>query len=382
MNTSSIALVVVTERLGPENAAYSAVQNFIDVCDDEVDDITIIGPATIKINRDNVNQVPIQRRQSTGILSQLVDYIHYQFQIAYELQKRKNQYKAVFFHIGGSMLFIPLLFCKLSRLYSVIFITGSTKQSYYANHGRNRFIDTLARAITLVESVTCCLSDDIITLSDNMRSPWTPECISTNILSMNFNYIDCLEFEKKTKINDRDYDIIFLGRFESVKGVNNLIKSVPLLVEKYPQIKIKLIGDGELRDHLEDVVAQQGVSEHISFTGWVDHEKIPDHLNEGRVLLMPSESEGVPKTILEAMACGTIPVATPVGGIPDIITDGKNGFLLPDTDPITIAEVVSFVLDQNDLEQISDQARCSIEENHSYEVTREKYRKILYKIAN
>lgn len=191
MNTSSIALVVVTERLGPENAAYSAVQNFIDVCDDEVDDITIIGPATIKINRDNVNQVPIQRRQSTGILSQLVGCIYYQFQIAYELHKRKNQYKAVFFHLGGSMLFVSLLFCKLSRLYSVIFITGSIKQSYSANHARNRIIDILARAIKIVESVTCCLSDSVITLSDNMRSLRIPEFVSTDMISINFNYIDC-----------------------------------------------------------------------------------------------------------------------------------------------------------------------------------------------
>lgn len=145
-------------------------------------------------------------------------------------------------------------------------------------------------------------------------------------------------------------------------------------------MSVKLIGDGELRDDLEDFVIQEELSEHVSFTGWIDHEEIPDQLNNGRVLLMPSVSEGIPKTLLEAMACGTIPVAATVGGVPDIIDEGENGFLLPDTEPATITEVISYIFDQNDLENISNNARYSIEKEHSYEAAKEQYREILYSI--
>lgn len=377
-NTPSIALVVVTEHLGSENAAYGAVQNFIDVYNDEVESITIIGPATIEIERDNIDQVPIQRKAITGILPQILDYIYYQFKIAYRLHLQQSN--IVFFHIGGSMLLIPVLFCKLTGLCSVIFITGSTGQSYSAKHGRNCITQIITKIIKMIESVTCCLSDNIIKLSDNMQSPWVPDFVATNVFSENFNYIDCSKFKKKLDLSNREHHIIFIGRFESVKGVQNILKSVPLLIEAYPQMSIKLIGDGGLRNNLEDFVIQEELSEHVSFSGWVDHEEIPDHLNDGRILLMPSESEGVPKTLLEAMACGTIPVAATVGGIPDIIIEGKNGFLLPDTEPATIANVISQVLEQNNLENISNNARYSIEERHSYEAVKKKYRKILHSI--
>lgn len=377
MGTSSIALVVVTEKLGSDNAAYGAVQNFIDIYGDEVDIISIIGPETIKIDRDGIDQVAIQRKAATGLFSQIADYVHYQFKIAYELYKRQREYKAVFFHIGGSMLLIPLLVCKLTGLRTIIFITGSAKKSYRAKKGMNTTTRLITQSIDVIESMTCSLSDHVLLLSESMRSPRIVDWFPTNISSANFNYIDCSRFEKKTQIDDREYDIIFLGRFESVKGVTDLIRSIPSIIDSHPDIKIKLIGDGELRTDLERIVMREGLSEYVSFAGWVDHKEIPDHLNNGRILLMPSESEGVPKTLLEAMACGTIPVAAAVGGIPDIITENKTGFLLPNTKPNTIAKVVSQTLQRNDLELISDRARDYIEEEHSYNVAKRQYQRIL-----
>lgn len=377
MDTSSIALVVVTEQLGSDNAAYGAVQNFIDIYDDEVDSISILGPETIEIDRNSIEQVPIQRKAATGFSSQVMDYIYYQFKIAYELYKRRRKYKAVFFHIGGSMLLLPVLICKLTGLRSIIFITGSTKESYHAKKDMNTTTRLITQSIGIIESITCNLSDDVLLLSESMRSPRIVNWFPTNVSSANFNYIDCSKFEKKTQIADREYDIIFLGRFESVKGVTNIIRSIPLIMDSHPNIKIELIGDGELRNELERIVMREGLSKHVSFTGWVDHNEIPDHLNNGRILLMPSESEGVPKTLLEAMACGTIPIAATVGGVPDIITENENGFLLPNTKPNTIAEVVSQTLQRNDLEQVSDRARDYIEEEYSYDVAKKQYQRIL-----
>ena len=378
METTSIALVVVTGRLGSENAAYGAVQNFIDVYDDEVDNISIIGPTTIEIDRENIDQVPIQRAAAATTLAQIVDYICYQLKIAHVLYMYQQQYNAVFFHIGGSMLLIPVLFCKLIGLRSIIFITGSTKKSYYAKKGKSSTTHFIARTIKATESVTCSLSDDVLLLSESMQPPRILSLSSTDVISANFNYINCDQFKKKTRIDGREYDIIFLGRFESVKGIENFVNSISLIKNRHPRIKVKLIGDGKLRSDLESIIIQEGLSEHVSFTSWVDHEEIPNHLNNGRILIMPSESEGIPKTLLEAMACGTIPVAAPVGGIPDIIAEGRNGFLLPDTKPITIAKVVSCVLERDDLEEISEEAQCTIEKEHSYDIAKGRFRRILY----
>lgn len=377
MDTPSIALVVVVKHLNSQNAAYGAVQNFIDVCDSNVESIHIIGPETFEINRGKIEEVSIKHQNSTGFFSRIFDYIAYQFKVARQLYERRHQCDIAFFHIGGSMLLIPILLCHLVQLRSVIFITGSIEKSYYSQHGRNVTSRLIVQIIKCIEILTWNIADEIILLSEGMNLPHIYTLSTTTITTSNFNYIDCTDYKKKTAISNRKDDLIFLGRLESVKGIQKIVHALPDIVEEYPTINLKIVGDGTLRDELEDFVQQKQLTEHVTFTGWINHDEIPDHLDNSRILLLPSESEGVPKTLLEAMACGTIPIATSVGGIPDIINDSENGFLLSNAESEKIAEQVSQVLKRNDLDSISNNARRYIEKKYSYEIAKEQYRRIL-----
>ena len=87
--------------------------------------------------------------------------------------------------------------------------------------------------------------------------------------------------------------------------------------------------------------------------------------------------EGVPNIVLEAMACGTPVLATPVGGIPDVIKDGDTGFIMEDNSPECIATNTVRALSHPDLEAITAKARALVDEKYAYEVVVENYRKIL-----
>lgn len=377
MASDSIALVLLASELDRTHAAHEAVHNFVDVYECEADRITIVGPERIDVNRATVDPVPVKRPAAGMASSRVLSYVRYQVRIAMALWRRRNTTDAVFFHVGGSMLLLPLLASKLLGLQTFVFVLGSIKDGFYAQHGETLLTRQFGRAIALVEGITCTLADDVILLSERMDAPDLPGLASPPTKTANFNYVDCTAFAKQTPIEDRSTDIVFVGRFAAVKGIKAVARAIPELVESNPDIRITLIGSGPLRSTVEAVVERHGVSDNVTLTGWVDHEELPTHLDDAKILLMPSRSEGVPKALLEAMACGTVPVAAPVGGVPDVVTDGENGVLLRETDPTAIERTVSAVLERNDLDELSDTARETIVREHSYPTVKDRYRTIL-----
>ena len=105
----------------------------------------------------------------------------------------------------------------------------------------------------------------------------------------------------------------------------------------------------------------------VDSPGWISREELPNYLNQLRLLVLPSYSEGLPNIMLEAMACGTPVLATPVGAIPDIIIDGKTGFIMDDNSPECIAENVIRALNSPDLEEIAEAGRLLVKETFTYE---------------
>ena len=116
----------------------------------------------------------------------------------------------------------------------------------------------------------------------------------------------------------------------------------------------------------------------VGFPGWIPHDKLPEYLNELKVIVSPSFSEGgVPALILEAMACGTIVLVTSVAGV-DIIKDGENGFVLKDNLPESIAEKVIEVLGHPKPEKVVNGALGLVKEKYSYEKMVAQFKNMLY----
>jgi len=105
-----------------------------------------------------------------------------------------------------------------------------------------------------------------------------------------------------------------------------------------------LVGDGELRGELEAQAQRLGLVSHVHFTGWRDD--VAEMLALADVFVLPSESEGFGRVLVEAMAMGRPVVATNVGGIPDIVLDGETGLLVEPANAAALADAVRALVDE------------------------------------
>lgn len=142
-----------------------------------------------------------------------------------------------------------------------------------------------------------------------------------------------------------DLAIIFVGRLEKNKGPEHLLNCIPHLNKSKLPFHIFFAGHGTYKLYLEKCVMTKHNGANVTFLGHVPYEKLFYLYNMADVLVLPSETEGVPMVILEALACGTPVVASNVGGIPDIVVDGINGIVIDDLSPekltSAIIEIVS-----------------------------------------
>jgi glycosyltransferase involved in cell wall biosynthesis len=114
-----------------------------------------------------------------------------------------------------------------------------------------------------------------------------------------------------------------------------------------------IIGDGPQRRKLESLSKRLELNDRVFFTGWIsDRSKIFDYLKQSTVFVLPSLSEGRPRVLVEAMACGLPVVATDVGGVPEVVADGVNGLLVPPRDEKALAEAIEHVFNNVDFQRM------------------------------
>jgi glycosyltransferase involved in cell wall biosynthesis len=150
------------------------------------------------------------------------------------------------------------------------------------------------------------------------------------------------------------------------KGHPDLIRAAAEVLQECRDAKFLLIGDGPERTRLEAMVTELGLSETVLFLGFCND--VPDILACCDLFVLPSWAEGLPNSVLEAMAAGVPVVATRVGGIPEIIDDGKSGLLVAPKDPQALARAILRLLGDKELaKRFATCARERVQEEFSFE---------------
>ena len=127
-------------------------------------------------------------------------------------------------------------------------------------------------------------------------------------------------------LSEEGFLIIFVGRLIKAKRVDKLINMSVKLSQDF-DFHLVIVGDGPERANLENLAKGLGLK-NVLFTESVSHDSVPSYMAASDLLVLPSESEGLPGCVQEAMACGTPVVASNVGGLADLITNGVNGYLV------------------------------------------------------
>jgi glycosyltransferase involved in cell wall biosynthesis len=123
--------------------------------------------------------------------------------------------------------------------------------------------------------------------------------------------------------------LVFVGRLCAEKGLQILIQAVTKLVESGFSIELILIGDGPMRAEVEDLIKQKNLYSAIQILGAKSSFEVSNEIKRSRLLVLPSFAEGLPVVIMEAFALGRPVVATHIAGIPELVVNGVNGWLVP-----------------------------------------------------
>ena len=141
-----------------------------------------------------------------------------------------------------------------------------------------------------------------------------------------------------------DTNLLFVGRLAPVKGLPILLRALEPLVADYPDIHLTVIGDGPGRTALEHQAASAGLAEHVSFVGYQSQSEVAVAMAAADLFVLPSFAEGVPVVLMEAMAARRPVVATQIAGIPELVTDGASGLLVPPGNPEALTAAIGKIL--------------------------------------
>lgn len=159
--------------------------------------------------------------------------------------------------------------------------------------------------------------------------------------------------------------LLFLGRMGNNKGSARVVQAVAALPETVRgRVHLVLAGDGDVED-VRRQVRECGLEGQATVLDWVNPEQRDTLLANADLLVLPSLHEGLPMSVLEAMSWGLPVVASPVGGIPEVVQDGFNGVLVPPTDIAAIAQALHELIENEPLRlQLGANARTSVEHLH------------------
>ncbi|MBO1579765.1 glycosyltransferase family 4 protein [Bacillus sp. XF8] len=206
--------------------------------------------------------------------------------------------------------------------------------------------------------------DVIITLSQKWKSDIDTITNNSNVMVI-YNAINSSKFNL-SELNE--LNILFMGRVGTRKGIYDLVDIMPEISKEYPNVKLHIAGDGDLVT-LNKKIEEFNLNKNTQIHGWIDYNQKMKLLEESSIFILPSYNEGLPVSILEAMAAGLPVISTNIGGIPEQIINGLNGFIIKPGDKKCLLTHIKYLLQDNNIRQeFGKEARHKVEESFSLNV--------------
>lgn len=238
--------------------------------------------------------------------------------------------------------------------------------------------DSNLRIYNMMDKFMLRYFDRILAVSTTIRNELVNNGVKSSKISVVQNAIECkynkkelgqFRVEKRSliSINDNESLIGFVGRLSEEKGVNYLIEAAVMLKQISADFKLVIVGDGPKKSELICLANSKGLDQEVIFTGF--QNDIEKWLPAFDVFVLPSLTEGTPMALLEAMSTGIPVIASAVGGVPNILENGINGFLVTPGNSNELCEKMALLLSDPILcELIAKEAEKTI--NEKFDVNR------------
>jgi len=318
-----------------------------------------------------IQSVNIYHQLKQSLFGRAISYAITQIRISMSVYLMAKNVDSWLFFIGGESLVLPIISAKITQKPAILLFAGSDLKSLESGNGG------IIAIFRLFSEINRILADKLIVYSSLLISEWNLEKYRHKILIAHEHFLDFTTFTITTPLPDRPPLLGYIGRLTEEKGARNFALALLLLLGNREDLRVLIGGDGELREAISASLREGGVAARVDLPGWVSRDDLPRYLNQLRLLVLPSYTEGLPNIMLEAMACGTPVLATAVGAVPDVIVDGITGFIMENNSPECIAENVIRALDSPDLDLIAKSGKQFVEENFSFESTVARWEEVL-----
>lgn len=162
--------------------------------------------------------------------------------------------------------------------------------------------------------------------------------------------------------------ILYTGRLAWNKGLEDFVKAAQLILQRRNNVSFIITGEGPIKPYLEHVVREMMIADKFSFPGYLELQQLIRCYQTTTIFVYPSRYEGLPTSLLEAMACGVPVVATGIGCIPEIVHNNENGIIVPMSNPTAIANAVLYLLEDDDSRlRMGQAARKTVEQDYDWD---------------
>jgi L-malate glycosyltransferase len=335
------------------NSASIHTQRWATSLVDQQLDVTVISLSPVKIP--NVNSIHISYPKFLGKIGYLTtvgkingllrkiqpDVLHAHYVSSYGLLAALSNYHPLLISVWGSDIF------------------DFPKESII-NQKSIRF--SLRNADAIASTSEMMAKETQLYIESDKLIYVTPFGVDTEIFRLNESY-DYPSDEKTITIG-------IIKALEPKYGIHVLVDAFEKLASIYPFLRLIIVGSGSQKQTIERAIKNANLSDKVMMIPHVAHDRVPEYLNKIDIFVMPSQmdSESFGVAAVEASACGIPVVASNIGGLPEVVIDGKTGFLFPSTDVDALAEKIRVLIDSPTLrKEMGLTGRKFVEENYSWE---------------
>lgn len=307
-------IIITNPMIAANKSAEVTLSKFIRVISPSFKSVEVIG-GNLSLEKDLGNvaltSFPIVRHPNK--LKRLLSIIALQLKMGIAILCQGKRKQPVYFWIADKMV-IPYIIAKLKGMEVNYFIYGNVEKE----GSNNKFTVLSGKLIRYM----ALYADYVCMESASVAKEWPLLKIKKKkIIHLYTELIEKILFDKRKNIFG------MVCRLTQGKHVIECIHAMAELHNIYPQWKLEIVGSGKQQRECEILIDKLNASEYISLIGWIEHDKLIDVVKSWKYLLYPTDTEGMPNGIVEMMGAGIPAIASPVGGISDII-DLENGYLI------------------------------------------------------
>jgi len=284
----------------------------------------------------------------------------------------------------NSFPFFPIFLCKILKISSIVEVNGIVLDELKVNPNSQSFAYRVFSYLALrSEKFNYRYCDRIVSVTDRLKDELVrlysiPEnkihVINNGANTDVFKPLDLEQTKSRLKLENSKKYVCFVGNLAAWQGVEFLIRASPLILEKCPDARFLIVGDGVMKDSLMKITSELRLSDKFIFTGRIPYENVPLYINAADVCVAPFIKERNSKIGLSALktyeylACGKPIVASSISGVRDLIESSGGGVSVAPENPEELAAaVVKLLLDENSRVLMGDKGRRYVVENHSWD---------------